>query len=142
MQRCTASVVRVVTVGTLAAASGLHVAWGRGSSFPFATGNGLTDNVVGSSRTPSPTSCYAVASGLAAVGAVTACSTRAPLRRAIVRSTAAVLAVRAAFGFAGRTDLLVPGSASRTFRRNDRWLFSPICAALALGLVASASEAS
>ena len=50
---------------------------------------------------------------------------------------AATLATRAAFGFAGRTDALVPGSDSVRFRRNDRRVFAPLCAALATGAVMS-----
>ena len=39
----------------------------------------------------------------------------------------------AAFGFAGRTDRLVPGSESAQFRRLDRRVFVPLCLALAGG---------
>jgi hypothetical protein len=54
-----------------------------------------------------------------------------------VLGVAATLAVRATAGFAGRTDALVPGSTSPRFRRNDRRVLSPLCAALATGAVMS-----
>lgn len=119
--------------------AGIHVAWGRGSSFPFATTTELTDAVVGNDVVPSPAACYAVA-GLLTVsaGAVAGFPSPAhPVRRAAVLGTATVLAARAGFGLAGRTDALVPGSASARFRRNDRRVFAPLCAALAAGALMS-----
>ena len=44
----------------------------------------------------------------------------------------------AAFGLAGRTDLLVPGSESERFRRLDRRVFGPACLALATGAACAA----
>ena len=60
------------------------------------------------------------------------------MARATAGIVAVVLGVRAVSGLVGRTDLLVPGSTSATFRRLDRRLFSPFCAALASGAAASA----
>jgi hypothetical protein len=119
--------------------AGIHGAWGCGSSFPFATTTELTDAVVGNDVVPSPSACYAVA-GLLAVsaGAVAGWpSPTHPLRRTVVLGTATVLATRAGFGLAGRTDALVPGIASARFRRNDRRVFAPLCAALAAGALMS-----
>ncbi|MET0909756.1 MAG: DUF3995 domain-containing protein [Ilumatobacteraceae bacterium] len=132
------SFIRAITAGALLVASALHVAWARGSTCPYSSTSGLTDNVVGSSRAPSPGACYAVATGLGAAAAMVAAPARRPRHRLALGALAFVFAVRAAFGFAGRTDLLVPGSASATFRRNDRRLLSPLCTALALGIVSAA----
>lgn len=128
-----------LTAGTLLGIAGLHVAWGRGSSFRFATTAELTDAVVGADVVPSPPARYAVAGLLTiAAGSTLGLPTpRSRLRRLAVVGAAATLATRAAFGFAGRTDLLVPGSSSSRFRRNDRRLFAPLCAALATGAVVS-----
>lgn len=128
-----------LTAGTLLGIAGLHAAWGRGSPFPFATTAELTDAVVGNDVVPSPPACYAVAGLLTVSAAAVAGLPRpdAPLRRLAVVGTATVLAARAAFGFAGRTDALVPGSDSARFRRNDRRAFAPLCAALAAGAVMS-----
>lgn len=101
--------VRAATATTLVAIAGIHVAWGRGSSFPFGSHGDLTDAVVGSNVTPSPPACFAVAALLT------------------------VLTARGAAGLAGRTDALVPGSTSPRFRRNDRRYFAPLCLALAAG---------
>ena len=108
-----------LTAGALIAIAGVHVAWGRGSSFPFATTADLTDAVVGSDVVPSPAACFAVAGLLGVAAAAVAGVPRkdARLRRCAVIGTASVLAVRAASGFAGRTDALVPGSSSDRFRR-------------------------
>jgi hypothetical protein len=128
-----------LTAGTLLGIAGLHVAWGRGSSFPFATTAELTDAVVGNDVVPSPSACYAVAGLLTVAAAATAGlpASRSRLRRVTVVGVAATLATRAAVGFAGRTDALVPGSDSVRFRRNDRRVLSPLCAALATGAVMS-----
>jgi hypothetical protein len=61
-----------------------------------------------------------------------------PLRRVGVAGVATVLASRAAFGFTGRTERLVAGSNSPTFVAADRHIYSPLCAALAVGVVVSA----
>ena len=128
-----------LTAGTLLGIAGLHVAWGHGSSFPFATTDELTDAVVGADVVPSPPACYAVA-GLLTIAAGATAGLPAPrsrLRRLTVVGVAATLATRAAAGLAGRTDLLVPGSTSPRFRRNDRRAFAPLCAALATGALMS-----
>jgi len=126
--------LRTIAAGTLVTASALHVAWGRGSTFPFASDGALTANVVGSSRAPSPASCFGVAACLGMAAAVVAVPARGRLHQLALAALATGFATRATFGFAGRTDLLVPGSASPTFRRNDRRVLSPLCAALALGI--------
>ena len=129
---------RSATATALAAASALHVAWGRGSVFPYRTSTALSDNVIGSSRSPSPTACYAVACALGSAALLTAVKPRTTTHRAALCLIASIFATRAAFGFAGRTDLLVPGSTSARFRRRDRLVFSPLCAGLAAAIVTSA----
>lgn len=124
---------RFATVATLLTISGLHVAWGHGSTFPFSTREALTDNVVGAPRTPSLGACYVVAIGLTGAAALVATPTTRSLHRRALGVLAAIFGTRSLFGFAGHTDLLVPGSESAAFRINDRWLFSPVCAGLALG---------
>ncbi len=130
--------LRVATSGTLLAASGLHAAWGRGSTFPFTSPAGLTDHVVGAARTPSRGACYSVAAGLAGAAGLVMAPSRGRLHRRMLGTLATLFAARACFGFAGRTDLLVPGSSSPTFRRNDRRYFAPICSGLAFGFAVTA----
>ena len=128
-----------LTAGALLGIAGVHVLWGRGSSFPFPTTAELTDAVVGNDVVPSPNACYGVA-GLLTVAAVAVAGwphAESPLRRLAVAGTATVLITRAAFGFAGRTDALVPGSNSPRFRRNDRRVLAPLCTALAAGALMS-----
>ena len=91
--------------------------------FPFATSTGLADKVC--RRTS-----YAIPRRLLRGGerARRRCSTGGhpqpePAAPPRARALATVFAVRAAFGFAGRTDLIVPGSSSPAFRRNDRRVF-------------------
>ena len=52
---------------------------------------------------------------------------------------AGVFGTRAAVGWAGKTDLVSPGSNSARFRRLDKRLYSPLCAALAAGSVSARS---
>jgi Protein of unknown function (DUF3995) len=129
----------VATSGVLAALAGLHVAWGRGSTFPFTSREALNDTVIGGDTTPPPAACYSVATLLAAAGALVAgLPTRSSwIRRAGVCAVATTLGGRAALGFAGKTDVVSPGSTSAHFRRIDRCYYSPLCLALALGALDS-----
>jgi Protein of unknown function (DUF3995) len=127
--------IRALTAVTFLGIAGVHVAWGRGSSFPLTTHADLTDAVIGRDATPSPSSCYAVAAMLTVAAGLVAGVPFAPprIRRLGVATVVTVLAARGAVGLAGRTDALVPGSSSPRFRRNDRRLFAPLCLALAAG---------
>jgi hypothetical protein len=121
--------------GVLLAIGGLHVAWALGSSWPAPDQASLGELVAGrtDSSLPGPAACLAVA------GLVAGRPHRRPgLQRAGAAGVAAVLAVRASAGLAGRTDLLVPGSVSPRFRRLDRRCFSPLCLALAAAAASSA----
>lgn len=133
-----------ITVTALAAISALHLAWGRGSTFPFATRHRLNDAVIGRQAAPSAAACNAVAVLLAGAATTIARASRhtGPWARAGATVTAGVLAVRAIAGFAGRTDLLVPGSDSETFRRYDRRLYSPACAYIAVAAARAAATPS
>jgi Protein of unknown function (DUF3995) len=132
-------VVRGATASTLLAIAGLHVAWGRGSSFPFADRERLGDSVAGRASTPPPSACFAVAGALTVAAALVTDVPGLPrwTQRLGVTGVAAVLAARAALGFSGRTDAVSPGSVSTRFRRLDRRVFSPLCLALAAGAFSS-----
>ena len=131
----------ITTASVLAGIGALHVAWGFGSSFPFRDRAALADTVVGNDAVPGRGASLAVAGllGLAA-GLVADVLPVAPrFRRVGVLGVASVLATRAAFGFAGSTARLVPGSDSSRFMTADRRVFAPLCAALAAGAALSAS---
>lgn len=131
----------MAAAAVFAGIAGLHVAWGRGSTVPFDSRFDLNDVVIGRQVTPSPPACYAVAGALtvAAASVTIAGAGRGGVSRLLAAGASAVLAIRAAAGFAGRTDVLVPGSTSARFRRTDRRLFSPLCAALALAAARAAA---
>jgi hypothetical protein len=129
---------RILGSGSAAGLAGiglLHLAWARGSTFPYRTRTRLNDSVIGRDVTPPPVVCCAVAVTLFGAAGVVGRATTGDER--VVRLGSAVVAivlgVRAGFGFAGRTDLLVPGSDSARFRRLDRRAFAPLCLALASG---------
>jgi hypothetical protein len=124
-----------LTSAALASIAGVHVAWGLGSTFPFATRAELADAVIGSPAVPPPGACYAVATALFAASALVADVRIGPrrVRRLGRQVVGGVLTVRGIAGLAGRTDVLLPGCASPRFRRLDRRIFSPLCLALALG---------
>ena len=125
-----------MTIGVLAALGGLHLVWGKGSSFPFRNREALADAVIGRRAVPSATSCNAVAGLLFVASGLVADVPVGPRRwRAVGRvGVATVLATRGVFGMRGRTDLLSPGSTSATFRRLDRTVYAPLCLALAAGV--------
>lgn len=126
---------RSATATTLFALAGLHVVWGRGSTFPFADRDGLNAAIIGRTSTPPPSACFAVAGALTAAAALVADVPRLPRRvqHVGVIGVGTVLATRAALGFSGRTDAVSPGSVSPHFRRLDRRVYSPLCLALAVG---------
>jgi hypothetical protein len=125
--------VRRATSGVLLAIAGLHVAWGVGSSFPFANRERLADAVVGAEEVPPPSACFGVATallvGAAALSDGLALPTR--LRVVVLRAMVVVFGVRSCLGFLGLTRLVSPGSTSPTFRQRDRALYSPLTLALA-----------
>ena len=127
------------TATTLLALAGLHVLWGRGSSFPFSDRDDLADAVVGRSTVPPPGVCFAVAGALTVAAALVADVPRLPrvVQHLGVTGVAVVLATRGGLGFAGRTDVVSPGSASTRFRGLDRRVYSPLCLALAAGAITS-----
>jgi len=118
----------------------VHLVWATGSTFPFRTRTALNDAVIGRQVAPGPAECCAVAALLGvAAGAVARAGTgHGPSSRVMATGVAVVLATRSAFGFAGRTALLVRGSESPRFMRMDRWIYSPTCAVLAIGAAAAA----
>jgi hypothetical protein len=124
-----------LTSATLAAIGAVHVAWGRGSTVPFASREELADAVIGSRAVPSPAACYAVAAALFVASALVSDVPLGPrrTRRLGRRVVGGVLAARGLAGLLGRTDALSPGSTSPRFRRLDRRFYSPLCLALALG---------
>jgi Protein of unknown function (DUF3995) len=126
---------RVTTSVALAGIGALHAAWGRGSTFPFASREELNDKVIGRQATPSPTSCYAIAGLLMAASALVAGlpTPRSRVRRIGVATVTAALGGRAALGFAGKTDIVSPGSVSARFTKMDKRVYSPLCLALAIG---------
>jgi hypothetical protein len=85
-----------LTGGVLAALAVLHLGWGLGSAFPFRSRRELADAVVGSSRVPPPTACFAVAGALATGTAlvVKVIPLPPPVRRESLFGMAAVFGVR------------------------------------------------
>jgi hypothetical protein len=133
------SVVRHLTASTLGAVAALHVAWGRGSSIPFADSDDLADAVVGRSPVPGPAACYAVASALVLAASVVEDVPQWPpaLRRLGIAGVTVVLAARGVLGLGGMTDKISPGRSSVRFRSLDRRVYAPLCLALAGGAVLS-----
>ena len=112
--------------------AGVHVAWGRGSTWPLPDRDALNDAVIGRDATPSPPACYAVAGALTTAAVlVSGQPVRLPLRRLGVVGVVTVLTARGVLGLAGRTDLAVPGSVSPRFRRLDRRAYAPLCLTIA-----------
>jgi hypothetical protein len=128
-----------LTALALAGIAALHLSWAFGSSFPYPTRDQLADSVVGRDDVPPPSACVAVAVALAAAAVLVGGRPQLPptLRRIGLVGVTTVLGGRAAMGFAGRTDVVSPGSASARFRQLDRRVFSPLCLGLAAGSAAA-----
>jgi len=135
-----------VSAAAFAGISAIHVLWATGSSWPLPDFDALTDAVAGQgpAGAPGPLACLGAAGAFATAAAVLAGvpRDRPRIRRAAATGVVAVLTVRGAFGLAGRTDLLVPGSTSSRFRSMDRRFYAPLCVTMAvLALPATAPAA-
>ncbi|WP_353963060.1 DUF3995 domain-containing protein [Streptomyces sp. NBC_00893] len=135
---------RRVSVTALTTLAGMHVAWGRGSSWPLSDRESLADAVTGRPEMPGPVACHLVAGALGTAALLVAGQPRRypGLSRLGAAGVAGVLSVRGAAGLVGRTDLLSPGSVSSRFRRLDRLAYSPLCLALATSIAVSAARRS
>ncbi len=129
----------ITTASALAGIAALHVGWGLGASFPFGDRETLAASVAGSSATPGPRDCFAVAGLLAgAAGLVADVLPVGPTaRRAGVFGVALVLAGRGVIGVAGRTGWIVPWTPSKQFNDLDKRYYGPLCILLASGVLLS-----
>ena len=130
----------ITTASALASIAALHVGWGRGASFPFEDRATLADSVAGSTATPGPRDCFAVAGLLACAAGLVAdvLPVGTAARRAGVLGVALVLAGRGAVGVAGRTGSIVPWTPSTHFNDLDKRYYGPLCILLASGALLSA----
>jgi hypothetical protein len=135
-----------LAAAVFAAIAALHGYWALGGVWPGDDPESLARTVVGGPpgmRMPGAAACWAVA--VALVGAVAVALGAAgilamPLPRWLVRGAAllgaGVLVLRGLVGFA---DLrLRPDTAGSPFVRLNRWIYSPLCLALAALLGAAA----
>jgi hypothetical protein len=129
----------VVTAAALAGISGLHIAWGLGSSFPSLDRESLADTVAGTSAVPGAPECFAVAASL--LGAAALVADVLPLNRRLrgagVAGTALVLGTRGVLGVSGRTGTIVSWTPSERFTKLDRRYYGPLCLALSAGALSA-----
>jgi hypothetical protein len=122
----------------LAAAAGLHLHWALGGTWPAADRADLAAKVVDRADLPSRTLMLAVTGALTAATALvwTRPVTDHPLVAAGTWTVAGFLAARGTVGLAYaavRPD-------DSPFAVRDRWLYSPVCMALAAATAATALE--
>jgi Protein of unknown function (DUF3995) len=125
----------MATAGALASAAALHVAWGLRVQIPGVDSAAMAEAVGGAGEPPGPVACFTVA-GLLGGAAASVAGVRwlpAPLARVGRVGVVLGLGGRAALGLTGHTDLVAPGRITDRFRRWDRWLYTPLCLALAAG---------
>jgi hypothetical protein len=133
--------IAALTAATLVTVGLIHAAWAAGSTWPYADPETLTRSVLGvpaADDFPPAGLTLAVTAALGATGAAALArtSTRSRVRQAarlITVPAAAVLALRGIGGYA--QSLLAPQASTPEFRRNDLRLYSPLCLALAGGLI-------
>lgn len=134
----------VTTATVLAGLAILHVAWARGSTWPYADAARFVRSVIGSdnpAKSPGAAASLSVAALLATSAMGVAERPRATRPATILASdlitlvTAAVLALRGSGGLVDSATGLFGTTAE--FRRNDLRFYSPLCVALALGAILS-----
>lgn len=134
--------ISIATALLLLAIAGLHVYWALGGRWPGYDAASLNAIVVGGrkgSRMPPPRSTMVVAGGIAgiALGALAVRDLLAlPLPgavRALTWLAAAILALRGLGGFL--EPWLRPHTRALPYGRLNRQLYSPLCVALAAGLI-------
>ena len=128
-----------LTAAMLVGLAALHVAWGRGSSFPLADRDDLAEAVIGISSVPGPLPCFGVAAGLLVAASAVQNQPRWPgrLRRLALAGIAGVFGGRGLLGLAGKTSVVSPGSDGARFRRLDRRYYAPLCLGLASGVLSA-----
>jgi hypothetical protein len=132
---------RLGGAAVLAGLAGLHLAWGRGSSWPMRTRRTLSAAVAGTDRIPSPGACFAMTGVLGTAAAIAGgVGGRRPLARLARAGVAAGFLGRGLTGVTGRTGLLVPWTPSAHFVELDRRFFGPLCLGIAALVVAGSDR--
>ncbi|MEJ7633914.1 DUF3995 domain-containing protein [Aeromicrobium sp.] len=132
----------IASAAGLAAAAAIHAVWASGSSWPASDRDELADLVVGTRPMPGQSLIWAVTGLIAGAAAVVAADAGLipPLARRFprqvrrgARTVAVVLTARGAGGLV--MSGLAVGNTTELFRRSDVRLYSPLCIALAAGIV-------
>jgi len=124
---------------TLTGAAALHGLWATGSTWPTSSADELADLVVGRRPMPGRAACAAVAVLLTGAAVATAHATIGTARSARRSRTVAAFASAAllARGLGGGVaEAAAIGHSSPEFSRWNRRLYSPLCVALGLLIVA------
>jgi len=128
---------------TLTGAAALHGLWASGSTWPTSSADELADLVVGRRPMPGRAACAAVAVLLTGAAVATAHATIGTARsaggsarrsRTVAAFASAALLARGLGG--GVAEAAAIGHSSPEFSRWNRRLYSPLCVALGLLIVA------
>ncbi|MEB4614517.1 DUF3995 domain-containing protein, partial [Leucobacter sp. M11] len=131
----TISVVPTLLLGGLSA---LHVAWARGSTVPYDSAKELSRNVTGQKTPPTPGATATVAGALGVGTALSAgFGQKNWFGRLLRRGLMVAMGARAVTGYRGTTLDVLDWKANKTFAENDRRVFAPLCAVIAVGLFLS-----
>ena len=129
----------LLSAAALAGAAALHGLWGAGSTWPTGSSDELADLVVGRRPMPGRAACASVAVLLAGAALVTAHATigtgRSVRRSRTVAAFAATALLTRGLG-GGVAEAAAIGNSTPGFSRWNRRLYSPLCVALGVLILA------
>ncbi|MEH3078744.1 MAG: DUF3995 domain-containing protein [Quadrisphaera sp.] len=118
----------------------LHVCWALGSHWPASSGSDLADAVVGAQALPARVPTAVVSVGLVSGAVIVSGALGRPrARRSAAVALGGAFVARGALGGSAAARRITASAPSARFVRLDRRCYRPLCAAIGVALLVSAT---